>query len=115
MVCSFLNLYTWKLQVDIPILNLWAYSVRKLMVKNMNNKKETEKKERKKKVKIRKESEIYLCNQLSRILNRTPRNTLQLRLPIRLAPLHPRIQPFRRLDTQRIVSLRDNLVNLLGA
>lgn len=27
-------LYTWKLQVKIPILNqnLWAYSVRKLMV-----------------------------------------------------------------------------------
>lgn len=45
------------------------------------------------------------------ILNRTPRNTLQFQLSIRLPPLLPRIQPFVRLDTQRIVPLSDDLVD----
>lgn len=54
-------------------------------------------------------------NHLPHILNRTPCNPLQLQLPIRLPPLLPRIQPFVRLDAERIIPLSNDLVNFARA
>lgn len=63
----------------------------------------------------RQDNTIYLGNQPPGILNRTSRRTLQLHLPVRFAPLLPRVQALARLDAQGVVPLLDDLVDLPGA